>query len=221
VVAAEHLRAAEARLDTRKRERLAMEQQAALYEYWRHGFSKQGIQSLLMDEVAGAFNENRGAILPALTQGVYDVQFSTQSRTKAGEQRERTEFKVYEHGMLVPYESLSGGQRRRIDVGVMLTLVKAISTWMHVPGSLGLLVLDEVFGFLDASGAEGLMEALRDVQSVVPAIYAISHDQQLQALFSGTVMVEQDEFGVSRIVDGGERNGGLAPSELEAEGVQR
>jgi len=188
--------------------------QAALHDYWRIGFSKQGIQSLLMDEVAGAFNAARGAIFPALTQGVYDVQFSTLSRTKGGDQRERTEFKVYEHGLLVPYEALSGGQRRRIDVGVMLTLVKAISTWMHVPGALGVLVLDEVFGFLDASGAEGLMEALRDLQAVVPTIYAISHDPQLQALFSGTVMIEQDELGVSRVVAGGDRNGGLEPSEV-------
>jgi len=213
-VAVGSVKEAEARLEKRKQEQLSMALQAALHDYWRVGFSKQGIQSLLMDEVAGAFNAARGAIFPALTQGVYDVQFSTLSRTKGGDQRERTEFKVYEHGLLVPYEALSGGQRRRIDVGVMLTLVKAISTWMHVPGALGVLVLDEVFGFLDASGAEGLMEALRDVQAVVPTIYAISHDPQLQALFSGTVMIEQDDFGVSRIVTGGERNGGLDPSEM-------
>lgn len=203
--AAAQMKETEAKLTARQAEQRRMALDAALYDYWRHGFSKQGIQSLLMDEVAGAFNEARGAIFPALTQGVYDVQLSTLSRTKAGEQRERTEFKVYEHGEIVPYAALSGGQRRRIDVGVMLTLVKAISTWMRVPGALGLLVLDEVFGFLDASGAEGLMEALRDVQMVVPAIYAVSHDPQLQALFSGTVMVAQDDLGVSRIVNGAAR----------------
>jgi len=59
-----------------------------------------------------------------------------------------------------------------------------------------------------------LMEALRDVQAVVPTIYAISHDPQLQALFSGTVMIEQDDLGVSRIVAAGDRNGGLEPSEM-------
>lgn len=203
--AATQVKESEARLATRQYEQRQMAAQAALHDYWRRGFSKQGIQSLLMDEVAGAFNESRGAIFPALTQGVYDVQLSTLSKTKAGETRERTEFKVYEHGEIVPYAALSGGQRRRIDVGVMLTLVKAISTWMRVPGALGLLVLDEVFGFLDASGAEGLMEALRDVQSVVPAIYAVSHDPQLQALFSGTVMVAQDDQGISRIVNGAAR----------------
>lgn len=172
-----------------------------ILEYWRHGFSKQGIQSLLVDEVAGLFNDARGSIFPALTQGVYDVQFSTCSQTKTGEWRERTEFQVYERGELVPYSALSGGQRRRVDVGVMLTLVKAVSSWMQVPGILGFLVLDEVFGFLDGSGAEGLMEALREVQQVIPSIYVVSHEPQLQALFPQVVAIEQGADGVSRILN--------------------
>lgn len=176
----------------------------AVYDYWRTGFSKQGIQSLLVDEVAALFNATRSLILPALTQGVYDVQFSTRSQTKAGEWRERTEFQVYEHGAPIPYAALSGGQRRRIDVGVMLTLVTAVARWMQVPGVLGVLVLDEVFGFLDASGAEGLSEALREVQAQIPAIYVISHDQQLQALFADVLLVVQDADGVSHVAEDGD-----------------
>lgn len=176
--------------------------EAAAYSYWQKGFSKQGVQSLLLDEVAGLFNEGRGAVFPALTQGVYDVQFSTLSRTKSGEARERTEFQVFAHGEQVPYNSLSGGQRRRIDVGVMLVLVKAVSRWMQVPGALGILVLDEVCGFLDASGAEGLMEALREVQEQIPAIFVVSHDSQLQALFPEVITVIQDQDGVSHVSSG-------------------
>lgn len=176
----------------------------AVAEYWRHGFSKQGLQSLLVDEVATLFNAARGAVFPALTQGVYDVQFSTVSQTKSGEWRERTEFQVLEHGSPVPYAALSGGQRRRIDVGVMLTLVLAVSSWMRVPGMLGTLILDEVFGFLDASGAEGLLEALREVQTHIPAVFVVSHDAQLQALFPEALVVVQDEHGVSRLARGDE-----------------
>lgn len=187
--------------DDVERTQRGLQRDIAVFDYWKKGFSKQGIQSLLMDEVAGAFNATRGFIIPALTQGVYDVQFSTLSRTKSGEARERTEFQVYERGKLVPYEALSGGQRRRIDVGVMLVLVKAVANWMQVPGVLGLLVLDEVFGFLDASGAEGLMEALREMREVVPTIFVVSHDAALQSLFSQVLVVEQDQNGVSRIVE--------------------
>jgi len=174
-----------------------------IYEYWQEGFSKQGVQSLLMDGVAAMFNQERGAIFPALTQGVYDVQFSTRSKTKAGEWRERTEFQVFEQGKPITYAALSGGQRRRIDVGVMLTLIKVVSKWLQVPGCLGVLVLDEVFGFLDASGAEGLSEVLREVQEQVPVVFVVSHEPQLQALFANTIVIQQDERGISRILSGG------------------
>ena len=174
-------------------------EEAAIYAYWQKGFSKQGLQSLLVDEVARLFNDCRGTVFPALTQGVYDVQFSTLSQTKAGEWREKTEFQVFERGVPVPYAALSGGQRRRVDVGVMLTLVQAVAEWMQVPGMLGLLILDEVFGFLDASGAEGLMEALREVQGRIPAVFVVSHEPQLQALFPDTIVVSQGADGVSRI----------------------
>ncbi len=193
---------AEAAIRQRGTERDRIRQEITIFDYWRRAFSKQGIQSLLIDQIATVFNENRGSIFPSLTQGIYDVQFSTLSQTKAGEWRERTEFQVYQRGELVPYAALSGGQRRRIDVGVMLTLVKAVSTWMQVPGALGILILDEVFGFLDGSGAEGLMEALREVQEQIPSIFVVSHEPELQALFPEVIRVEQDGEGTSRIMIG-------------------
>lgn len=172
----------------------------AAAEYWRRGFGKQGIQSLLTEEVAGIFNRARSDIFPVLTQGVYDVQFSTLSRTKGGEVRERTEFVVREHGNPVPYGALSGGQRRRVDVGVMLTLAVAVSEWLGVPGVLGVMTLDEVFGFLDESGGEGLLDALRVVQEHIPTIYCVTHDARLQSLFPAAIKVVQDERGISTLV---------------------
>jgi len=174
--------------------------QTAIYEYWRTGFSKQGLQSLLVEEVATRFNAQRGNIFPLLTQGVYDVQFSTLSATRAGELRERTEFFVYERGQAVSYETLSGGQRRRIDIGIMLVLTLAVAEWMGVRGLLGLLILDEVFGFLDASGAEGLLAALGQVSEQVPTIYVITHDTHLQSMVPNMICVEQDSEGVSTVV---------------------
>lgn len=172
----------------------------AIYKYWTKGFSKQGIQSLLMEEVAALFNEHRSNILPVLTQGVFDVQFSTVSWTRAGEAREKTEFIVYKEGELIPYASLSGGERRRVDVGIMLTLVVAVSYWMGVPGILGNLTLDEVTTFLDTSGAEGLMEALIQVQQVIPCVHVIDHGVHLQSLFPQVIRLEQDEEGVSHVL---------------------
>jgi DNA repair exonuclease SbcCD ATPase subunit len=173
---------------------------ADVCKYWTKAFSKQGIQSLLMEEVAAAFNAARSTIFPLLTRGVYDVQFSATSRTGAGELREKTDFLVWEHGIPIPYESLSGGQRRRVDLGVMLTLCLAVSRQYAIPGVLGVLVLDEVMENLDEDGAECLYAALTEVSNTIPSVYAITHDPRLQSLFPQVLEVEQGEDGISRIV---------------------
>lgn len=176
------------------------EQQIAMYDYWRIAFSKQGIQSLLVEEIAVLFNDERANIFPMLTQGVYDVQFSTLSKTRKGEAREKTEFQIFEHGVLIPYGILSGGQRRRIDIGIMLVLVQAVSRWMGIRGVLGLLILDEVFGFLDANGAEGLLAALQQVAEQVQTIYVITHDTHLQSMVPDVIRVEQNADGISTVL---------------------
>ena len=180
-----------------KREALLDE---AVYEYWRKGFSKQGIQSLLVEQIATLFNKNRGDIFPILTEGVYDVQLSTLSETKAGELREKTDFIVHMHGKEIPYASTSGGQRRRIDIGIMLVLVQSVSEWMQVPGILGILVLDEVFGFMDGAGPECLVDVLEEIQKTIPTVLTITQDTHLQSIFPETIQVKQDERGVSRVV---------------------
>lgn len=172
----------------------------AVLEYWKTGFSKQGIQSLLVEEIATLFNQHRGQVFPLLSQGVYDVQFSTLSKTRGGELREKTEFLIFERGHQVPYAGLSGGQRRRIDIGIMLVLAYAVAKWMNTPGVLGVLLLDEVFGFLDASGAEGLVAALQQINDTIPTIYTITHDTHLQSLIPSGITVVQGEDGISRVV---------------------
>jgi len=187
-------------LEKEQKQAEGIEKNIALYEYWRHGFSKQGLQSLLVEEIAVRFNANRADIFPLLTQGIYDVQFSTLSKTRAGELRERTEFLVFEHGKPIRYEALSGGQRRRVDIGIMLVLTQAVAEWMGTKGVLGLLILDEVFGFLDTSGAEGLLAALNQVTAQIPTIYVITHDTHLQSMIPNVIQVVQGKDGISKVV---------------------
>lgn len=171
-----------------------------IFRYWEKGFGKQGIQSLLMEEIAAAFNETRSRVFPLLTRGVYDVQFSATSTVRSGELREKTEFVVWYRGEPVPYASLSGGQRKRVDLGVMLTLVLAVAQRQRVPGVLGLIIFDEVFDHLDDDGSECLYTVLeQEVTRTVPAVYAITHDAHLQSLFPRVLRVEQDEAGVSQL----------------------
>lgn len=176
------------------------DEELAMVNYWASGLSRSGVQSLLLEGVAAEFNQIRSKVFPLLTRGIYDVQFSTVSATSVGEAREKTALIIRDRDALISYDALSGGQRRRIDLGVMLTLALAVSKTRNVPGVLGLLILDEVFGFLDSDGVEALYETLVEIQETIPKIYAITHDPDLQSLFRSTLLVRQDAHGVSTLV---------------------
>ena len=175
------------------------EEQVTIYDYWMRAFSKQGIQSLLLEEVASEFNQVRGMILPLLTNGIIDVQFSTTALTRSGELREKTDFIILYDGESVSYNSLSGGQRRRVDLGVMLTLAVANAKSRGVSGVLSMLVFDEVFDYLDSDGAEGLFAALNEVQQIIPSVYVITQDSDMRSLFTQSIDVVQDAKGISTI----------------------
>lgn len=172
----------------------------AVHEYWGEGMAKGGIQSLLIDDLAVAFNRARARVFPTLTRGVYDVQMSTTSTTRSGESRDRVEFRVFYRGREVTYASLSGGQRMRVDLGVLLTMTLAASATHGVQGTLGMLVLDEVADHLDDDGAEALAETVADIAARdVPCVYVISQKAELQALFDSTIHAVQREDGVSEL----------------------
>ena len=170
-----------------------------LYAYWKKAFGKGGIQGLLIDEVGGYFNMMRSEVFPTLTGGVYDVQFSSTSQTKTGEDREKVEFMVLKRGVPVPYAGLSGGQRRRVDLGVLLTMTLAVSEIYQIPGLLGIVILDEVFSFLDDNGSEALAETLAILSEKIPSIYLVSQDTAMQSLFDQSITVVQDKTGTSRV----------------------
>lgn len=176
--------------------------EATMATYWEAAMGKQGIQSLLMDDLAAVFNQERGRVFPSLTRGHYDVQFATTSETQRGEVRERTEFRIFKDGERVPYANLSGGQRRRLDLGVLLTMTLAASRIHGIHGTLGWAVMDEVTDHLDEDGRESLAETLVEfAESAVPSVLIVSQDADMQALFSQTLTVVQDERGVSRIAE--------------------
>lgn len=185
------------------RSRRAFDRDAEVMDYWAGGMGRSGIQSLLADELAAEFNARRGRVFPTLTRGIYDVEFATTSTTQAGELRERIEFRVRQGGRSVPYANLSGGQRRRVDLGVLLTMTLAVSRIHGVAGTLGIMVLDEVTSYLDEDGEEALAETLAEyVEDVVPSVYVVSQDESMQALLGSTLVVEQDADGVSRLLRG-------------------
>ena len=74
-------------------------------------------------------------------------------------------------GKLRPYEAMSGGQRRRVDIALLLSL-------SQLAPSAGTLYFDEAFDTLDQQGIEAVCELLADFGQE-RCVVVISHNEEL------------------------------------------
>jgi exonuclease SbcC len=95
------------------------------------------------------------------------------------------------------YEFFSGGERKRVDVAMMLA-VYDLYTVMYGK-QCNVVVLDEVDGRLDKHGARVLSEIIRDeIAEVADAVLVISHRFDMRGAFQSELQVVRSD-GFSKI----------------------
>lgn len=101
-------------------------------------------------------------------------------------------------GRQIEYKSLSGGERRRLD----LVLIVAFQRFLiEVSGvSTNMIVFDEVFDGLDAQGVDSFISCLDALFPESMAIYVVSHNQNLKSRFDSVIRVSKDS-GSSRMAE--------------------
>jgi len=150
-----------------------------MYEFWKVAFSSKGIRALLLDRFCNEFNRIVNEYLSLISNGSISVVMSPTKTLKTGEARNRMELQVRLGGYDVHYASLSGGEKRRLDVAACLGLNGWVSKHYDVPaGPLGILILDEIFSFLDKVGEESISTVLT-AEGLKKAVYVISHTGEL------------------------------------------
>jgi DNA repair exonuclease SbcCD ATPase subunit len=102
-------------------------------------------------------------------------------------------------GLQRSYDSLSGGEKRRIDIAVCL----AFSAWIRQrfalrSSLLGIMILDEVMSFLDASAEDCIAPILQE-EAKDKAVFIISHTRELSSYCDRVITVKKENM-VSRIV---------------------
>lgn len=97
----------------------------------------------------------------------------------------------------VVYKSLSGGERRRLDIALILSFQRFLIESSSI--STNLLVFDEIFDGLDNLGVVNVLSAIETLFPESSSIYVISHNQQIKAHFDSVVQVIK-ENDISRVV---------------------
>ena len=140
--------------------------------FWEKAFSEQGVIKHIINNILEYFNERCNYYLSYLTNSKYSVEFD----------EELTE-KIETNGRLLSYISLSGGEKRKLNLAVLLGLKDLLlfTDKSHVD----LLFFDEVAENIDEEGIDGLHQLLLELKKS-KTIFVITHNKYLKTLLDSS-----------------------------------
>lgn len=159
-------------------------------------FSDKGIKSHVLDLITPHLNEAINQYLGVLTGSLISVEFATQGHKANGDLTDKFDILVHNNGEEATYDSLSSGEKRRVDIAISLTIQDMIMNKADL--QINTLFYDELFEALDAVGSENVVELLRTRLQKVDSIFVITHNEDLRPLFDNVITVTKKE-GISTI----------------------
>ena len=176
-----------------RKQRESLETKSSYIEFWSMGFSNKGLPSFLLDDSLPFLNEATNTYLGFLAPE-YDLYFDTQREKKTGGQAE--DFTILIDGDPRKYFSLSGGERKRIDLAILFGLSKYQNQF--VPTNL--LFLDEIFANLDKVGCNAVLELLAHEKKQGGTIFVITHLDDIQdSVIWDQVLIVEKKNGIASI----------------------
>lgn len=166
------------------------------YEYWVEGFSNRKIKSFIMESITPFINERANKYSRFMTGGSFIIDISTQTITKKGDVKEKFSVNVTStQGS--NYDDASGGEKRRIDLCILLALQDLVAS--RAKCGINILILDECTENLDSVGVERMIELLQDLATEKETVMFITHDDTLKNYFPTKVEIVKKN-GLSSII---------------------
>jgi len=155
--------------------------------FWDKAFSEKGLVKFVIRTIKDYLNTQCNYYLGYLTNGTISVEFDEELNEKI------EVLENYRH-----YISLSGGEKRKVNLAVMLGLQSLLT--MSNGHKSNLLFFDEIAENLDEDGIKGLYNLLCELKKE-KTVFLITHNPILKSYLesSKTLMVVK-ERGESKIL---------------------
>jgi DNA repair exonuclease SbcCD ATPase subunit len=171
---------------------LAFNENKTIYDFWSVAFSNKGIRPLLLDKFVNEFNQIVKPYCYKANNGEFIVEFTPTSKTQGGVERNKLGLQVIEKDKIRNYNSLSGGEKTRINLPLCLGLNKWVSKKFGITnGLLGIIVLDELFAWTDTKFRENVAQLLFE-EGQKKSIFVIDHADTLVAYTSDLWLVTKE-----------------------------
>jgi len=136
--------------------------------FWEKAFSQQGIIKFIIKNILEYLNSRVNYYTSFLTDSKYSLYFD-----------EELNEKISTEGNDIQYISLSGGEKRKINLAVMMALKDLLL--LTDKDQSNILFLDEIAENLDEEGINGLYSLLQEIKKD-KLIFVITHNKYLKTL---------------------------------------
>lgn len=179
----------EAEVAQLKDDQKVLEADEVMYKYWYNAFSPTGLLVEVLDEAVEYLNDRLGIYTEMLLDRKYRMKLASGKLSL-----------VDDDG--ATYESLSNGEKRRLDLAIQFSLHDYVHTYCGI--QLDTLFIDEVLDTLDPIGISNIVDVLRIKLTYcnLSRIFIITHNQDLKPYFDRILLVSkgQDEFSTLSVI---------------------
>jgi len=155
--------------DEIRRDQLKSISSYEVMRFWEKAFSEQGLIKYIIRNILSTLNDKCNTYLYLISGGKYYVEFDDQ-----------LEEKIYTEKRIIYHEALSGGEKRKINLSVMLALQDLLS--LTESNKTDLLFFDEIGENLDSEGMYGLYILLRQIKKDNKKVFLITHNEHMKNL---------------------------------------
>lgn len=137
-------------------------------------FGPAGVRARILDTVTPFLNDRTSDYLGALSDGNITAVWSTLTRTKGGDLKEKFAIDVTNDKGAETFAGLSGGEKRKVRLATTLALQDLVASRATKP--VNLFIGDEIDDALDTAGLERLMTILERKARERGTVLVISHN---------------------------------------------
>ena len=168
-----------------------LEENLEYFKFWEIGFGNAGLKSFIFDSIVPQLTDLSNHYSRILTGGRVLLDFNTQKELKSKEVRDKFEISAINSDGAEVYKGNSGGEKRRIDLCIMLALHSLVEERME--NEISFLFFDEVFDNLDTTGSETVMELLEELSSKKESVFVVTHNPELKPYFQNRIKVVKED----------------------------
>ena len=150
------------------------EEKVAVLEACKEIYGPTGVRQHVLDTITPVLNDRTARYLDVLSDGKLQAIWTTLTRTKKGEVKEKFNIAVTNRVGGGSFESLSGGEKRKVRVACCLALQELVASRATKP--IELFIADEVDHALDEAGVERLIGVLQEKADCCKSLFVISHN---------------------------------------------